>query len=667
MSTAAKTSVKQSKVHTAFRKFSDLFEKHPYSLCILTALILNSIIEIYSRHSFLEYLFSCIESPFVFFYSIMIITLTLLVSLLFTKRTFVYILISIIWLGLGITNGTVLLFRVTPLTGVDFSIIWSVLGIIEIYLKPWQIILISVAIIGVVALLIYLAIKTPRTKALLKKGFLSIFTLGLALIIATNVGLEAGAISDEFPNLADAYDDYGFAYCFARSVLDTGIKRPDSYDNAIDNVRRDIENKMVSNNSVAVAKGEHPNVIVIQLESFFDPTYMTEYELSEDPIPNFRTLKETCPSGFLTVPAVGAGTANTEFEVLTGMTLDFFGTCEYPYKTVLKDTATCSLCTDLKAHGYSAHALHNNTGTFYDRDTVYSYLGFDTFTPLEYMLSPTYNEIGWANDSVLTNEIIRAINSTEERDFVFAVSVQPHGKYPREEYNGQISVSGGADEELTNAVEYYVNQIYEVDMFIGTLIETFKNFDEPVMIVLYGDHLPSLELEDTTLSTGDVFKTEYVLWSNCGICAESPDLQSWQLAPYIMETLDLEGGPVTTLHRERGDSESFMADLEVLEYDLLYGEFKLFDGVNPYEPTDMQMGAAEILVTGWFEANGNLYVKGKNFTEFSTVYIDGDNKDTVFINRFTLMVKETELEDASEISVAQETDDGIVLGWATVK
>ncbi|MBQ8830487.1 MAG: LTA synthase family protein [Oscillospiraceae bacterium] len=667
MSTAYKTAARPGRINIAFQKFSGFFEKHPYSLCALTALILNSIIEIYSRHSIADYIISCFKSPFVFFYSIMIITLTLLISLLFTKRIFVYMLISTLWLALGITNGTVLLFRVTPLTGVDFSIIWSVLGIIEIYLKPWQIVLISAAILSAIVLLVFLAIKTPKTKALIKKGALSIFTLGLAILLATTIGLEAGAISDEFPNLADAYDEYGFAYCFARSVLDTGIKRPDSYDDTMDNVRSDIEDKMVSNNSVAVAKGENPNVIVIQLESFFDPTYMTDYTLSEDPIPNFRALKETCPSGFLTVPAVGAGTANTEFEVLTGMTLDFFGTCEYPYKTVLNDTATCSLCTDLKSNGYAAHAMHNNTGTFYDRDTVYSYLGFDTFTPLEYMLSPTYNEIGWADDSVLTNEIIRAIHSTEERDFVFAVSVQPHGKYPREEYNGSISVSGGTDEGLTNAVEYYVNQIHEVDLFIGQLIETFKNFDEPVVLVLYGDHLPALELENSTVSTGDIFKTEYVFWSNCSIKAESRDLESWQLAPYIMETLELEGGPVTTLHRECGDDETFMTDLEALEYDLFYGEFKMFDGENPYKPTEMQMGAVPIEVTGWFEADGNLYIKGRNFTEFSKVYIDESDEETIFINRFTLMVPNVTWDGTSSITVAQETEDGIVLGWAVNK
>ena len=657
-------SKKREEKKAALQKFSCTFEKHPYLICILTAVILNSIIEIYSRHSFAEYFEYIAQSPFAVIYSVMIITLTLFASLLFSKRVFIYLLMTIVWLALGIANGTVLLFRVTPLTGVDFTIIWSVLGIIEIYLKPWQMILISCGIVLTLALLVFMAIRTPRLKVMFRKGALSLFTLGLALVVATSVGLEAGAISDEFPNLADAYDEYGFAYCFARSVLDTGIKEPDDYDETISDIKNSIENDLVQENEAA--DNRSPNVVLLQLESFFDTSYMTEYELSEDAVPNFRRLKENYPHGYLTVPAVGAGTANTEFEVLTGMSLDFFGTCEYPYKTVLNDTATSSICTDLKANGYIAHAMHNNTGTFYDRDTVYSYLGFDAFTPLEYMLTPAYNELGWAKDSVLTGEILRALDSTDERDFVFAVSVQAHGKYPREDIAGEISVTGGSDEELANAAEYYVNQIREVDRFIGELTKALENYKEPVVLVMYGDHLPSLELEDENLSTGSVFKTEYVLWSNCDVEAESRDLSSWQLAPYIMETLGLDGGPVTTLHLTEGDSEDFYEKLEALEYDMLYGDFALFDGVNPYEPSDMKMGSCPVQVTGVFEEEGNLYVKGKNFTRFSRVCIDGNEEETVFIDRFTLMVKDKKVSDGNEFCVAQVTDSGVALGFSDV-
>ena len=645
------------------KKFFCLLEAHPYTVCIITALILNSIIEIYSRHSLISYISSVFHSPFVFIYSIMIITFTLLISMFFRKRIFVYIFISILWLALGIINGTVLLFRVTPLTGVDFSIIWSVLGIIEVYLKPWQIVLITAAIIATIALLIILAIKTPKTKVILKKGILSICTVGLALFLATSIGLEAGAISDEFPNLADAYNKYGFAYCFSRSVLDTGIDRPQGYADTINYIKSQLDGNM-QNNIISGNSQNHPNIIFVQLESFFDPTYMTDYELSEDPVPNFRFLKETCAHGYLTVPSVGAGTANTEFEILTGMCLDFFGTCEYPYKTVLNNTATCSVCTDLKSNGYTAHAIHNNTGTFYDRDTVYSYLGFDTFTPIEYMSAPEYNNIGWAKDSILTDEIIRALNSTDTRDFVFAVSVQAHGKYPREALQHHISVSGGNDPELTNAAQYYVNQVYEVDLFIGDLIETFSNYDEPVVIVLYGDHLPSLELENSALATEDLFKTEYVLWSNCGITADNTDLESWQLSPYILETLNIEGGPVTALHSSCGSDNDFLSKLEVLEYDLLYGDYQIFSGINPYTPTDMQMGCVPIIVKDWSEDEKNLTVNGENFTEFSRIYVDGTPQSTVFVSPNRLIAEGVSANKNSTVTVAQETANGIILGWA---
>ena len=82
-----------------------------------------------------------------------------------------------------------------------------------------------------------------------------------------------------------------------------------------------------------------PNIIFVQLETFIDPYELNFLSYSEDPIPNFHKLMQNYTSGYLTVPVVGAGTANTEFEVLTGMGIRFFGLGEYPYKTVLKDTS----------------------------------------------------------------------------------------------------------------------------------------------------------------------------------------------------------------------------------------------------------------------------------------------------------------------------------------
>ena len=84
-----------------------------------------------------------------------------------------------------------------------------------------------------------------------------------------------------------------------------------------------------------------------------------------------------------------------------------FGVSEYPYKTVLKSKASESICNDLAQIGYTSHAVHNNTATFYGRNKVFSNLGFDTFTSVEYMNNITLNPNGWAKDDVMVDEILR--------------------------------------------------------------------------------------------------------------------------------------------------------------------------------------------------------------------------------------------------------------------
>ena len=121
---------------------------------------------------------------------------------------------------------------------------------------------------------------------------------------------------------------------------------------------------------------------------------------------------------------MGAGTANTEFECITGMNLDFFGPGEYPYKTILQKTVCESMAFDMKELGYTSHAIHNNEGTFYDRHKVFAQLGFDTFTPIEYMYDIKRNPTGWCEDEILVDEIVKTLDSTKKQDFIYAISVQ---------------------------------------------------------------------------------------------------------------------------------------------------------------------------------------------------------------------------------------------------
>ena len=106
-------------------------------------------------------------------------------------------------------------------------------------------------------------------------------------------------------------------------------------------------------------------------------------------------------------------------------------------------------------------------------------------------------ENGWAKDEILTQHIMEAMDTTKQEDFVFTVSVQGHGNYPETQVieNPKIKVEGIEDEALKNKWEYYVNQVYEMDQFVGDLIKAVEARKEPSVVVFYGDHLPTMGLK----------------------------------------------------------------------------------------------------------------------------------------------------------------------------
>ena len=482
----------------------------------------------------------------------------------------------------------------------------------------------------------------------------------LAVVLMIHIGDARGWLQTEFANLPDAYADNGFVYCFTRSLFDRGISKPDTYDeDTVDNILEDM--KKQKTNEVE----EKPNIIFIQLESFMDLKRMQGVTYSEEPTPVYSSLRKTCPGGFLKVPSVGAGTANTEFEILTGMTLDYFGAGEYPYKTVLQDETCESMAYNLRELGYRTGVLHNNTGSFYSRNKVFANLGFDYFVSSEYMENLSYNPIGWAKDKVLTGQIQHILKTTSEPDLIYTITVQDHGKYPTELLEEpHIKVSGFApeDEERQNAFTYYVNQCHETDAFLGSLIATLNAFEEPVVLVLYGDHLPNLDITEDELASGNLFQTEYVIWSNkkmledYELSKKNENLYAYQLSAHVLKLFGMNNGLLTKFHQMYHNYDNYKSNLKILQYDMLYGKKEVYDGLSPYEPTDLQMGFDPIRITDVSSVGGSVYVMGKNFTESSFVFIDGKKQDTVFLNENTLMVSDKELEGGEEVYVAQLTE-----------
>lgn len=385
---------------------------------------------------------------------------------------------------------------------------------------------------------------------------------------------------------------------------------------------------------------------------------------SENPLPYFEQLVADYPSGYLSVPCFGAGTANTEFEVQTGMNMDDFGPGEYPYKTVLQSKVCESMAYDLKEKGYATHALHDNDGTFYDRYKVFSHLGYEDFTSIEYMDNIEMTPMGWAKDKILTGEIGKILDSTDGSDYIYTISVQGHGDYPSDYPEGfvpEITVTGFFDTAKEKAFTYYVNQIHEMDNFLRELTAMLESRDEETVLVMYGDHLPGFSFTDEVLENGDIYQTQYVVWSNFSLPSEKENLESYQLAAHVQQMLGMSEGYLTKFHQKRKDTPDYLKDLKILEYDILYGNCDLYGGENPFQATNLIMGQNDITITNAYNYKDYVCVEGSNFNDYSVVYINDKAYPTEIINSHLLRVEKAQVTAGNIVSVVQQGDDKIEL------
>ena len=632
--------------------------------CFVIAIGLEFLVELLSRRSIFSTLRFMFGSPIVFFYNSSIVFFTLLFALFLRKRVFGLIMISVLWIACGVVNFIVLGFRVTPFAAIDFLMLVDVMSIIDIYLSKFEQILILLLIIVALVGLVFLFKKTPKFEGSrhVKRTMVICVLVWIGISIFTKLNVKHNIISDDFANLGMAYKDYGFAYCFTNSIIDNGIDKPENYsEEAMLEIKAELD--QVTNEGTK----KTPNIIFIQLESFFDPKDVEGLTLSEDPVPTFTRLKEEYPSGYFTVPALGAGTANTEFEVLTGMKSGFFGAGEYPYKTTVNEVPAETLCSILKREGYGAYAIHNNKSSFYDRKNVYNQMGFDAFISLEYMygIERTYNN--WAKDATLVDDIMKCLNDTEGQDFVYTISVQGHGRYPEEmdEWEDYIQVEY-VDEEKLPAFDYYVNQIYEMDLMIENLIEELDATGEEYVLVLYGDHLPTLDLTEEQLPNSTLFQTEYVIVNNIGLESEDEDIVAYEITRKLIDALNIPYSYALKAQIAYEDEDELDSKLHMIAYDMLFGERYIYGGESPVPENDMEMGVDVISISGVKNESNHIVVTGENFNEFSVVYRDDKDLETVYVDRNTLLVEGELAEDGDEFTVKQVDKSHHILSTSEV-
>ncbi len=613
-------------------------------------------IEMISRHSLVDAFAFMFDRGLVFLYNSLLVFTSFQLVYFFRRRALMRTLISVLWLFLGTINGCVLLKRVTPFTYTDVKLINDLFAMKSNYFSDTEAVAAILLVAALIAGILYLWKKGPKYQGK-QNRFASAIAIGLFITfipMVTQAAVSSNVLADYFENIAQGYKDYGFVYSFSASVLDQGMAAPEGYSQeSVDEALSKVSTEESSQEGL-------PNIVCVLLESFLDPKEVGFLECSKNPTPNFDHLFDNYSSGYLTVPVVGAGTANTEFEILTGMGMKYFGLGEYPYKTILKTSSCESIASGLKRHlGYGTHAVHNNGGNFYSRRNAFTQMGFDSFTSKEMMDIQEYTPLGtWPTDDILIGEVEKALDSTEQQDFVYAITVQGHGAYPTEKVikNPEITVTGSGSETKDNEWEYYVNEIHEVDKFIANLTDMLSKRNEKTIVVFFGDHLPTMGLTSEDMASGSIFKTKYATWNNFGAPKTDQDLASYQLLAAITGQANIHEGTMFTFHQSNGlqMTETASQDMELLQYDILYGEHYAYHGEDPYPASDLEMGVQDVVASHIEEQEDGLHIYGENFTRWSKVFVNGSRVSTSFLDNQELVVSIGSLQEGMNSLVVNQ-------------
>lgn len=333
------------------------------------------------------------------------------------------------------------------------------------------------------------------------------------------------------------YRSLGFPYCFLANYDRYTVQPPEDY------FREEVERWAQADTAAYTVPDVQPNIIFVMCESFTDlaDADAFSYVPEESPLYGYHQVAASgrAVSGHLIVPNSGAGTANTEFDVLTGMQTERLGT-NSAFRTVRRQTN--SLPRAFQRAGYESFFLHPGYSWFYNRESVYDYLGItdcifqDEFAAEEYK-GPT------VSDAAFLSHLTAALEARlgDAPLFAFGVTIQNHQAYTYQKYGTQpapLPCKVNLSEEEAEALSVYLEGVRDASEMLLRLTEYLDAQSEPFLLVFFGDHRPALP-ESVYHALGadkdalSAYETPYLIWANKAYTGDLPALPERMNASYL--------------------------------------------------------------------------------------------------------------------------------------
>ncbi|MBO6046760.1 MAG: LTA synthase family protein [Erysipelotrichaceae bacterium] len=472
--------------------------------------------------------------------NVVVISMVFFVFYVISNRFQISLLLtSLSTLSLCIVNYFIYIFRGNELMPLDFLSVGTAMNVIDGYkLSMTPKMAYGLAICTTVYIVGQLL--TPETKQRQSHRLSSLCVL-IALFVAWMIG-GSQLTMRTWQNMGTKQNGYLMNFTLMlKSEMMTG--RPGGYS------LRKVKELEKQYPAVAASDEELPDVIAIMNESFADLNVLGDLHTDTEVMPFFHSLKKNTIKGYALASVFGGGTANSEFEFLTGHSVANLPMGATAYQLYVNHQ-THSIANDLKHYGYTCTATHPYIASGWSRNKVYPLLGFDDYTFIsDYPRKDLVR--GFVSDWEMYNYMIKRYEQKgDQRLFSFGVTIQNHGGYTYQGTNFTPSVALKGYTKDYPDVEQYLGLMRESDDAFSYLINYFKQVDHKVIVVMFGDHQPRLdsdfyqELHGHDFSGPDEelqYLVPFVVWANYDIEEKEVELTSINyLSNYIYEAMGVE-------------------------------------------------------------------------------------------------------------------------------
>lgn len=356
----------------------------------------------------------------------------------------------------------------------------------------YQFVLSNRAVYVILLTALYIALMRKLHTSFQKRILITVFCISIAVFCCVYIGEKTENYVTETWEQKGSYRN-GYLLNFVLSIRDCFIGEPEGYSKEAVAALEEQYSDGADHAAVSADIDEpqqKPTIIVVMSESYADLSVIGEYSTNREVAPFYDSLKKNTIKGYALSSVFGAKTPNSEWEFMTGNSMAFLPSGSVVYQQYI-DNAPTSIVSNLKNTGYTCVAMHPYYNTGWSRNTVYPNLGFDEM----YFLND-FDQTKLLREYVTDQELYESIidryeNRRKKEDlFIMSISMQNHGGYTEkyDNFDEQIRMLGVNYPD----VNQYLSLVHESDAALEYLITYFENVDEPVEIVFFGDHQPSL-------------------------------------------------------------------------------------------------------------------------------------------------------------------------------